>query len=214
MVNHILNNPLYLGKMPYKGELYEGQHKAIISQDLWDRVKSLKSDNLGNAFCPSRSVKNSLLKGLLECECCGTMIPTRCKRGNKYYEYYTTLKSVKEGAKAHPCKIGSVPAGELDTFVLEKIQQIFKSPKIMREMAKQLEEANPKYSANDAYNLANNIGEVFQYFEPATVHDFISEVVEKVVLHQEFIEIKLRPYGADILKISLQNLINATAKKV
>ena len=38
MVNHILNNPLYLGKMPYKGELYEGQHKAIISQDLWDRV--------------------------------------------------------------------------------------------------------------------------------------------------------------------------------
>lgn len=197
MVNHILNNPLYLGKMPYKGELYEGQHKAIISQDLWDRVKSLKSDNLGNAFCPSRSVKNSLLKGLLECECCGTMIPTRCKRGNKYYEYYTTLKSVKEGAKAHPCKIGSVPAGELDTFVLEKIQQIFKSPKIMREMAKQLEEANPKYSANDAYNLANNIGEVFQYFEPATVHDFISEVVEKVVLHQEFIEIKLRPYGAD-----------------
>ena len=203
MVNHILNNPLYLGKMPYKGELYEGQHKAIISQDLWDRVKSLKSDNLGNAFCPSRSVKNSLLKGLLECECCGTMIPTRCKRGNKYYEYYTTLKSVKEGAKAHPCKIESVPAGELDTFVLEKIQQIFKSPKIMREMAKQLEEANPKYSANDAYNLANNIGEVFQYFEPATIHDFISEVVEKVVLHQEFIEIKLRPYGADIFENQL-----------
>ena len=203
MVNHILNNPLYLGKMPYKGELYEGQHKAIISQELWDRIKSFKAENLGNAFCPSRSVKNSLLKGLLECECCGTMIPTRCKRGNKYYEYYSALKSVKEGAKTHSCKIGSVPAGELDTFVLEKIQQIFKSPKIMREMAKQLEEANPKYSANDAYNLANNIGEVFQYFEPATVHDFISEVIEKVVLHQEYIEIKLRPYGADIFENQL-----------
>ena len=78
----------------------------------------------------------------------------------------------------------------------------------MREMAKQLEEANPKYSANDAYNLANNIGEVFQYFEPATVHDFISEVVEKVVLHQEFIEIKLRPYGADIFENQLILLID------
>ena len=203
MVNKILNNPLYLGKMPYKGELYEGQHEAIISQELWDRTKNLKNENTGNAFRPSRSVKNSLLKGLLECECCGTMIPTRCKRGNKYYEYYSTLKSVKEGAKNHPCKIGSVPAGELDTFVLEKIQQIFKSPEIMREMAKQLEEANPKYSANDAYNLANNIGEVFQYFEPATVHDFIAEVVEKVILHQDFIEIKLRPYGANIFENQL-----------
>lgn len=203
MVNKILNNPLYLGKMPYKGELYEGQHEAIISQELWDRTKNLKNENTGNAFRPSHSVKNSLLKGLLECECCGTMIPTRCKRGNKYYEYYSTLKSVKEGAKNHPCKIGSVPAGELDTFVLEKIQQIFKSPEIMREMAKQLEEANPKYSANDAYNLANNIGEVFQYFEPATVHDFIAEVVEKVILHQDFIEIKLRPYGANIFENQL-----------
>ena len=54
MVNHILNNPLYLGKMPYKGELYEGQHKAIISQDLWDRVKSLKSDILLGAELSKR----------------------------------------------------------------------------------------------------------------------------------------------------------------
>ena len=89
MISNILNNPMYLGKMPYKGELYEGQHKAIIDQDLWDRIRDIKVENLGNAFAPSRVVKNSLLKGLLECECCGTMTPTRCKRGNKYYEYYT-----------------------------------------------------------------------------------------------------------------------------
>ena len=49
MVNKILNNPLYLGKMPYKGELYEGQHEAIISQELWDRTKNLKNENTGNA---------------------------------------------------------------------------------------------------------------------------------------------------------------------
>ena len=198
MVNKILNTPLYLGKMPYKGELYDGQHEAIIDQDTWDRVKSIKSDNIGNAFRPSRLIKNSLLKGLLECECCGTMTPTRCKKGNRYYEYYTSLKAVKEGVVRCGCKIGSVPAGELDTFVLEKIQQVFKSPEIMRELAKQLELANPKYTATEAYKLVDNIGEAFQYFEPATVHDFIAEIVEKVVLHHDFIEIKLKPYGANI----------------
>lgn len=203
MVSNILNNPLYLGKMPYKGELYEGQHKAIIDQETWDRIKNLKSENLGNAFCPSRSVKNSLLKGLLECECCGTMIPTRSKRGNKYYEYYSALKGVKEGVKKHPCKIGSVPAGELDTFVVEKIQQVFKSPEIMKELAKQLEDANPKYTPTDAYKLINNIGEAFQYFEPATIHDFIAEIVDKVVLHQDSIEIKLKKYGANIFENQL-----------
>ena len=200
MVNNILNNPIYLGKMQYKGELYDGQHKAIIDQDTWDRIKNLKVENIGNAFKPSRVIKNSLLKGLLECECCGTMTPTRCKKGNKYYEYYSSLKSIKEGVKSHPCKIGSVPAGELDTFVLEKIQQIFKSPEIMRELAKQLEETNPKYTASEAYKLVGNIGEAFQYFEPATIHDFIAELIDKVVLHQEYIEIKLKPYGANIFE--------------
>ncbi len=198
MVNNILNNPIYLGKMPYKGELYEGQHEAIIDQEIWDRIKSFKTENLGNAFRPSRVIRNSLLKGLLECECCGTMIPTRCKNDNKYYEYYSSLKSIKEGVQRCACKLGSVPAGELNTFVLDKIQQIFKSPEIMREIAKQLSQINPKYTATEAYKLVDNIGEAFQYFEPATVHDFIGEIVDKVVLHQNYIEIKLNPYGANI----------------
>ncbi len=203
MINNILNNPIYLGKMPYKGELYEGQHEAIITQELWDRTINLKHDNLKNAFRPSRSIKHSLLKGLLECECCGTMIPTRSKHGNKYYEYYSALKGVKEGVKYKPCKIGSVPAGELDTFVIGKIQQIFKSPEIIKELARQLEEVNPNYTASTAFDLVNDIGEVFQYFEPATVHDFIAEILEKVILHKDYIEIKLKPYGAQIYENQL-----------
>lgn len=89
MISNILNNPVYLGKVVYKGELYDGQHKAIISQELWDEVKSLRKANLGEAFRPSRVIKHSLLKGLIECEYCGAMTPTRSKHGNKYYEYPT-----------------------------------------------------------------------------------------------------------------------------
>ena len=36
MISNILNNPVYLGKVVYKGELYDGQHKAIISQEQFD----------------------------------------------------------------------------------------------------------------------------------------------------------------------------------
>ena len=75
MISNILNNPIYIGMVPYKGELYKGQHKAIITQELWDETRKVKKDNIGTAFRPCRSVKNSLLKGLLECSCCGTMTP-------------------------------------------------------------------------------------------------------------------------------------------
>ncbi len=37
---HLLNNLLYLGKVRYKGEVYDGEHDAIIHQELWDRVHS------------------------------------------------------------------------------------------------------------------------------------------------------------------------------
>ena len=108
MINNMLRNPIYIGKVPYKGELFDGLHEAIIPMELWNQVQELKRLNRGDRFAPSRSFKNSLLKGLVECECCGTMTPTRCKKGNKYYEYYTSLRAVKEG---YP--IGTVPSGGL-----------------------------------------------------------------------------------------------------
>lgn len=92
------------------------------------------------------------------------MTHTRSKHCNKCYAYYSALKGVKQGVRNSPCKIGSVPTGELDTFVLDKIQKIFKSPEVIKELAKQLEQENPKYSAETAFKLVNDIGEVFQYF--------------------------------------------------
>lgn len=200
MISNILNNPIYLGVVAYKGELYKGQHKAIISQELWDETRKVKKDNIGNAFRPSRSVKNSLLKGLLECSCCGTMTPTRSKKGNKYYEYYTSLKAVKEGAKTAHCQIGSIPAGEIDNFVLDKVKKIFQTPELQQEILKEFERQNQDYNGADVHTIVQDIGEAFQYFEPATVHEFIVEVVEKVVVFPDHIVIKLKPLSAGLFE--------------
>lgn len=118
MINNMLRNPIYIGKVPYKGELFDGLHEAIIPMELWNQVQELKRLNRGDRFAPSRSFKNSLLKGLVECECCGTMTPTRCKKGNKYYEYYTSLKAVKEGYKL--CRTGSVAEWSHKLKIAEK----------------------------------------------------------------------------------------------
>lgn len=36
----LLNNPLYCGKIRHKGNIYDGEHAAIINDDLWQRVQS------------------------------------------------------------------------------------------------------------------------------------------------------------------------------
>lgn len=203
MISNILNNPVYLGKVVYKGELYDGQHKAIISQELWDEVKSLRKANLGEAFRPARVIKHSLLKGLIECEYCGAMTPTRSKHGNKYYEYYTPLKTVKEGAKIAHCKVGSIPAGEIESFVIDKIKSIFQAPEFQQGLLKEFENQGHNCNAADIHKIISDIGDAIKYFEPRTIHNFISELVRKVIICHDHIEIKLQPFAATLYESSL-----------
>ena len=39
LVYRILNNPIYIGRIPHKETSYPGQHKAIIDQPIWDRAQ-------------------------------------------------------------------------------------------------------------------------------------------------------------------------------
>jgi len=42
----IIKNPIYLGKIKYRGQLYKGKHSKIINQDLFDRAnKIIKEEN-------------------------------------------------------------------------------------------------------------------------------------------------------------------------
>ena len=34
----ILSNPIYLGRIAHKGQVYPGNHPAIIDQELWNQV--------------------------------------------------------------------------------------------------------------------------------------------------------------------------------
>ena len=82
----ILDNRIYLGKIFYKGELYDGQHEAIISQALWDKVHKLKDKPVSEKGPINKTFEFKTLKGLLLCGCCGSaMVTTKAvKRGREY----------------------------------------------------------------------------------------------------------------------------------
>jgi hypothetical protein len=40
-VYRILSNPIYVGRISHKGQVHEGQHPPIVSQDMWDKVRLL-----------------------------------------------------------------------------------------------------------------------------------------------------------------------------
>ena len=40
-----LQNPIYRGKVAHKGQVYDGEHDAIISEHLWDQVQAQLADH-------------------------------------------------------------------------------------------------------------------------------------------------------------------------
>src|SRR6202050_5364864 len=49
-VYKLLSNPIYVGRIAHKGQIYEGHHPPIVTLDLWDEVQQSLRDHLGAAM--------------------------------------------------------------------------------------------------------------------------------------------------------------------
>jgi len=122
-LHKVLTNVTYLGKVKYKDEIHEGEHPAIISQELFNQVQAVLQRNGRSGGSHVRNRFGALLKGLLHCRPCGcSMAPTHTKKGNRRYRYYVCVNAQKRGW--HTCPSKSIPAAEVERFVLEQVRCI------------------------------------------------------------------------------------------
>ncbi len=146
-----MNNRVYLGEAVHKGESYPGQHKAIIDRPLWDevhRILSLTPNGRGNK---TRGRQPALLKGLVRCTCCGSIMTpssTGVRATGKSYRYYVCLKTLNEGKEA--CPIRSIAAGELERAVLYQIKIAFGAPEIITLIETQITRRSPELTCDFA----------------------------------------------------------------
>lgn len=132
VVYGILRNVTYLGKLKYKSEVHEGEHAAIIGRDVWSRVQSLLQRNGSNGGALIRNRFGAILKGLLYCKSCDcSMSPTHSTKQNKRYRYYVCNNATKRGW--HTCFSKSIPAHEIERFVLDQIRCIGRDPAVIAE---------------------------------------------------------------------------------
>ncbi len=94
-IHRMLKNPIYIGKVKHKTDIYQGQHEAIIDEATFNQVQEiLKTKNIAKRSCLYKKNEVGILRGLLTCGCCNTsMTPANCQtRGIRCY-YYTFTKA-------------------------------------------------------------------------------------------------------------------------
>jgi len=126
----LVSNVVYRAQVRYKDEVHPGEHQPIIDEDLWKRVQQMLRSNGLSGGMHARNAYGALLKGLLHCKpCTRAMMHTYTSKGNRRYRYYVCLTAQKQGWHACPSK--SVPAEQIERFVVEQIRAIGKDPTIL-----------------------------------------------------------------------------------
>ncbi|RZI98567.1 MAG: recombinase family protein [Brevundimonas sp.] len=91
---NMLSNPVYLGRIRHKTEVYDGLHPPIIDQETFDQAQVLMAENARRRGEGSRRRTSSPLMGILFDENGERMTPTfSVGRGGKSYRYYVSASA-------------------------------------------------------------------------------------------------------------------------
>ncbi|MFO0839071.1 MAG: recombinase family protein [Phycisphaerae bacterium] len=134
----MLTNPVYLGKVKYRDELHAGEHAAIVDEQIWQRAQTVLHRNGRNGGAAVKNKYGALLRGLIRCvPCDASMGHCYSAKGPRRYRYYVCMHAQKRGWQACPSK--SLPAGELERFVIDQIRGVARDPTVLEETVREVQ---------------------------------------------------------------------------
>jgi site-specific DNA recombinase len=113
----LVRNPVYIGQLRYAGQVYNGQHEAIIDESLWRSAQEKLQERSDKA--PRELSSKHLLSGLIVCSKCGKKLHVRYngRPNNKVRRYFCGNRN--DGVES--CKCPILDADSLDKAVTELI---------------------------------------------------------------------------------------------
>ncbi len=102
-IQQILSNVCYLGKTEVAGELFQGEHTAILSEEVFRAAETVRHANRQHRSGIPEKGPDAFLRGILHCKACGcAMIHSYTQKDGKRYRYYICVKARKKGYDTCP----------------------------------------------------------------------------------------------------------------
>lgn len=116
----LLANPIYVGKIRHKGEVYAGQHDPIIDPALWETVQATLKANAPKRRRSINIASNSLLTGLIYDGDDKRLTPVHSEKPNgRRYRYYISA-SLSKGEMDDGTAL-RLPAKQIEGLVLKRL---------------------------------------------------------------------------------------------
>ncbi len=124
---YLLRNRTYRGEIFHKGEVYPGQHEAIIDELLWDKVQEILASNARERSVARRSQSSSPLTGILFDELGNRMTPVHTQKGTARYRYYI-CQAIAQGRQDKVSALRRIPAVEIEAVVAKQVIDLLTKP--------------------------------------------------------------------------------------
>ena len=120
-IDNTVRNPVHIGKIRYRDQIFPGQHEPIIEVELFDKVQSL---HRSERHVTTRTKRTFLLRGLLRCQECGSMMTPhytkkKAKTGYHLYFYYRCSKTMHHDRTV--CTLRQIKADKIESVILGDI---------------------------------------------------------------------------------------------
>jgi DNA invertase Pin-like site-specific DNA recombinase len=192
-VYKLLNNRIYIGLAVHKGTAYPGEHEAIVSQALWDKVHRILAESPRRRAASTRAQTPALLKGLIFGPTGRAMTPTHTRKGGKLYRYYVSTDVLKRNPNA--CSVRRVPAAEIESAVIEQVRSVLRSPEIIVRTFRTAREAIDGLTETDVRLALERLDPLWDELFPAEQARVIQLLVERVDVAPDGADIRMRTEG-------------------
>jgi site-specific DNA recombinase len=126
---YFLKNRIYIGEVHHGGKWFEGEHKAILDRQTFERVQELLKSN-SNGHRGKSSKTGALLQGKLFDDKGNLMGPSFSTKDGVRYRFYVS-RALLRGRKAEAGSVGRVASSLIETVVVDALRnQISSGPSL------------------------------------------------------------------------------------
>jgi hypothetical protein len=184
----LLSNPIYTGQVAHKRELHPGQHPALIDDETWSAVRDQFAANIGDHRGKANAAEPSLLTGLLVDDRGERLTPSHAVKKGRRYRYYVSAALIAD-AGTDRARGWRLAAREIEVAVIRILADAMASPARLVERFGAA--GMPSEQVRKMLGRAGRLAAALRG-SPAERAKTVRELVEKIVVDEKTIIIKLR----------------------
>jgi hypothetical protein len=179
-VYKILHLRTYVGEVAHRGNIYPGEHAAIVSRALWDRVHGILQVSPRARATANRPQSSALLKGLIFGTDGRALSPTHSRKRGRLYRYYVAQRALK--GEADDGIVRRVSAGEIEAAVMTQLRALLRQPEVVVGTWMAAKAEDPDLTESDVRAALARLEPLWDELFPAEQQRIVRSLVERVTV--------------------------------